>query len=172
MLGYFYFYFYFFEKINKYIKNIVSRYRTHVPTCEKVTRLPLSYRGEQNPLYGCNECFVRYPLLWQSCTNVQVLLMYVRGVIVRAHSALPSVCMGFTILLYVVRTQKSSPACEAPYNKIVHPIRSPNAGIGELEWVVDVERYTNKICRGSLASSFLEALVRCEADGDRGEHRV
>ena len=31
--------------------------------------------------------------------------------------------------------------------------------LGELEWVVDVGRYINKICRGSLASSFLEALV-------------
>ena len=31
--------------------------------------------------------------------------------------------------------------------------------LGELEWMVDVGRYTNKICRGSLASSSLEELV-------------
>ena len=28
-------------------KNPVCRDRTHVPTCQKVTRLPLSYRGDQ-----------------------------------------------------------------------------------------------------------------------------
>ena len=31
--------------------------------------------------------------------------------------------------------------------------------LGELDWVVDVGRYISKICRGSLASSSLEALV-------------
>ena len=30
--------------------------------------------------------------------------------------------------------------------------------LGELEWVVDVGRYINEICRGFLASSSLEAL--------------
>ena len=38
----FYFYFLFFSE-----KNPVCRDRTHVPTCQKVTRLPLSYRGDQ-----------------------------------------------------------------------------------------------------------------------------
>ena len=154
--------------------------------------------------------------------------MYVRGAIVRAHSALPSVGMGFTILLSVVPTQKGLPALEyqspskaqMPGCKpLLRPLlyrlfpslflshvracrgrtcwlRSPElwrcprrvlasrsqgryAGrakpcgvavilLGELEWVVDVGRYVNKICRGSLPSSSLEALV----SGDRGERRV
>ena len=42
MLGIFYFYFLFFSE-----KNTVCRDRTHVPTCQKVTRLPLSYRGDR-----------------------------------------------------------------------------------------------------------------------------
>ena len=50
-------------------------------------------------------------------------MMYVRGIIVRARSALPSVCMGCTILLSVVRKHKgNSPALG--YEK---SIRSPNA---------------------------------------------
>ena len=35
-----FFFFFFFSE-----KNPVCRDRTHVPTCQKVTRLPLSYRG-------------------------------------------------------------------------------------------------------------------------------
>ena len=31
-------------------KNPVCRDRTHVPTCQKVTRLPLSYRGDHDDL--------------------------------------------------------------------------------------------------------------------------
>ena len=145
--------------------------------------------------------------------------MYVRGVILRAHSARPSVCMGCTILLSVVRTRKGSPALEyqspseaqtpgckpllRPFLYRPFPswfrshvracrgrtcwLRSPelwrcprrllawrsqgrHAGrakpcgrvvilLGELEWVVDVGRYINKICGGSLASSSLKALV-------------
>ena len=34
-------------------KNVVCRDRTHVPTCQKVTRLPLSYRGDR--LYSPRE---------------------------------------------------------------------------------------------------------------------
>ena len=40
-LGIFYFILFFCEK------NPVYRDRTHVPTCQKVTRLPLSYRGDR-----------------------------------------------------------------------------------------------------------------------------
>ena len=36
------FFFFFFSE-----KNPVHRDRTHVPTCQKVTRLPLSYRGDR-----------------------------------------------------------------------------------------------------------------------------
>ena len=44
LVGHFYFYMmYFFSE-----KNPVCRDRTHVPTCQKVTRLPLSYRGDQH----------------------------------------------------------------------------------------------------------------------------
>ena len=38
----FYFYFLIFRE-----KNPVCQARTHVPTCQKVTRLPLSYRGDR-----------------------------------------------------------------------------------------------------------------------------
>ena len=63
------------------------------------------------PLYGCSEWFVQYRLLWQRCTDVRVLLVCVRGVIVRAQcTPLPSVCMGCAISLTVVRTRKDSPA--------------------------------------------------------------
>ena len=40
-LGIFFFFFFFSEK------NSIYRVWTHVPTCQKVTRLPLSYRGDQ-----------------------------------------------------------------------------------------------------------------------------
>ena len=43
-LGYFLFIFYLFFSE----KNPVYRDRTHVPTCQKVTRLPLSYRGDRH----------------------------------------------------------------------------------------------------------------------------
>ena len=145
--------------------------------------------------------------------------MYVRGVIVRAHFVLPSVCMLCTILLSVVRTRKGSlaleyqspseaqmPGCKPllrPLPYLPFPsgfrshvracrertcwLRSPvlwrrprrvlawrsqgrYAGrakpcevvvilLGELECVVDVGRYIHQICRGSLASGSLEALV-------------
>ena len=38
----FFYYYYYFKK-----KNPVCRDRTHVPTCQKVTWLPLSYRGDR-----------------------------------------------------------------------------------------------------------------------------
>ena len=42
LVGHFFFFFFFFSE-----KNPVYRDRTHVPTCQKVTRLPLSYRGDR-----------------------------------------------------------------------------------------------------------------------------
>ena len=41
LLGHFILFYLFFSE-----KNPVYRDRTHVPTCQKVTRLPLSYRGD------------------------------------------------------------------------------------------------------------------------------
>ena len=70
--------------------------------------------NKHSPLYGCSEWFVRYPLLWQSRTNVRVLLVR-EGVVVRAHSALPSVCMGCTIMPSVVRTRTVSVLLHSVY---------------------------------------------------------
>ena len=64
------------------------------------------------PLYGCSEWFVQYHLLWESRTDVRVLLVCVGAVIVRVQYALPSVCMGCAISFSVVRTRKGSPALE------------------------------------------------------------
>ena len=52
-LGIFIFSFLFFSE-----KNPVYRNRTHVPTCQKVTRLSLSYRGDR--------CIGGIPSLWRS----------------------------------------------------------------------------------------------------------
>ena len=43
--------FYYFILLNFSEENPVYRDRTHVPTCQKVTRFPLSYRGEYNSNY-------------------------------------------------------------------------------------------------------------------------
>ena len=44
-LGIFIFYLFYFYFLVR--KNLVYRDRTHVPTCQKVTRLPLIYRGDR-----------------------------------------------------------------------------------------------------------------------------
>ena len=58
------FYFYFLSE-----KNPVYRDRTHVPTCQKVTRLPLSYRSER--------CIYYYQSFPKQALLVSVLLSVV-----------------------------------------------------------------------------------------------
>ena len=71
-LGIFYL-FYFTPVFHFSDKNPVYRDRTHVPTCQKVTRLPLSYRGDRL-LHGLCVCVcVFFPFIldikFVGCTN-------------------------------------------------------------------------------------------------------
>ena len=67
--------------------------------------------NQHSPLYGCNEWFVRYPLLWQSCTNVRVLLVR-EG---RSYTCLfcSAICLhGLYNLVICCAHTKGSPALE------------------------------------------------------------
>ena len=75
LLGiYFYLFIYFSEK------NLVYRDRTHVPTCQKVTRLLMSYRGDRLQytvsLYYYPDSPRALPLLWCICMVINIDYVY------------------------------------------------------------------------------------------------